>query len=137
MPTLTRWMIRASLLWLAAGVLLQLALSLRWPSPPWLSALSPFAIHIFTLGWLTQLIFGMVYWMFPKASLERPRGSPSLGWIAFVGLNAGLVLRGFGEAGLVPAPSGTWGWALPLAATLHWIAGMAFIANTWGRVRER
>ncbi|MFT3895417.1 MAG: hypothetical protein QM730_27650 [Anaerolineales bacterium] len=29
------------------------------------------------------------------------------------------------------------GWALVTAALLQWLSGVAFVANTWKRVREK
>jgi len=30
------------------------------------NGLFPVYIHLLVFGWLTQLIFGVIYWMFPK-----------------------------------------------------------------------
>src|SRR5512139_1773908 len=91
MPPLTRAFLRAGLLWLLAGlgVLLTLAARPADLSPFW----RPTAFHSLTVGWLTQMIFGVAHWMFPRASRERPRGEARLGWVAFAALNAGLTLR--------------------------------------------
>ncbi|MEW6566563.1 MAG: hypothetical protein AB1449_00055 [Chloroflexota bacterium] len=87
------------------------------------------------VGWVTQLILGVVFWMFPKESLERPRGRLWLGWATYGLLNLGLLLRVVGEP-LAARPSG-WGWMLVAAAVLQWLAGLAFVFNTWGRIKER
>jgi hypothetical protein len=83
------------------------------------------------------LIIGVVYWMFPKFSKERPRRSERLGWIAFGLLNAGLILRAIGEPLNTLHPQWRLGWTLALSAILQLLAGWAFIVNTWGRVKER
>lgn len=66
MPVLTRLFIKTSLLYLALALLVGLALAaqpiLRFDLP----GLFPVHIHLFTMGWLTLLLFGVVYWMFPK-----------------------------------------------------------------------
>jgi len=81
--------------------------------------------------------FGVVYWMFPKFSMEKPRGSERLGWATFWLLNAGLVLRAVGEPVVAFRPGSAAGWLVAASAILQMLAGWAFVANTWGRVKER
>ncbi len=138
MPTLTRWFIKTSLiqfvLALVLGVWLALGPSVSGPAYAWLF---PIYVHILVLGWLTQLIFGVGFWMFPKFSMERPHASPSLGWATYVLLNAGLLLRAVGEPMNALQPNSTWGWLLVLSAVLQWCAGMAFVLNSWGRIKVK
>ncbi len=74
MPALTRWLVKTSFIYLllaiGVGVLLALQSTVQWTV---IGGLFPVYIHLFVLGWLTELIFGVVYWMFPKYSNERPR----------------------------------------------------------------
>jgi hypothetical protein len=108
MPTLTRWFIRTSLLFfilaLVVGFWMALEHAARGASQDWLF---PIYLHLLVFGWLTQLIFGVAYWMFPKLTLNRPHGSPFFGWL------------------------------LVVSALLQWLAGLAFVVNSWGRVKER
>ena len=139
MPPLTRWFIKSSLLFLVLAGLaafLQAANSL-FSLAPLFSVIGPVYFHIFLVGWITQLIFGVVFWMFPKASMQKPRGSESLGWASFALLNMGLVLRIFSEPINSLSPSVGWGWLLVLSAVLQWLAGLTFVANTWQRVKEK
>jgi len=46
--------------------------------PPALGALQPLYFHLLMAGWVTQLIFGVVAWMFPQYSSEQPRGNERL-----------------------------------------------------------
>lgn len=142
MPTLTRWHLKASF----ACLLLSLSLwtlqasSGLWTPPELLRALAPPALHLFLVGWVAQAIFGVSYWMFPKASREDPRGSPILAWAAFGGLNLGLVLRLLSEPMLIrvepTSPGSTcWGVLLLSSGLLQLAAFAAWIANTWKRVR--
>jgi cbb3-type cytochrome oxidase subunit 1 len=139
MPVLTRWFIRAALAFFVLALLAGLALAANtvWSLPRFISALGPVYLHLFLVGWVTQLIFGVAYWMFPKHSLERPRGSERLAWTVFWLLNGGLLLRLLAEPlhALQPAPG--WGYALAVSALAQWAAGLLFVANTWGRVKER
>ena len=79
----------------------------------------------------------MVFWMFPKYSKERPRGSEPLGWATFILLNLGSIVRVVGEPAQTLHPSATWGWLLAISAVLQWLGGLGFVINTWGRVKEK
>jgi hypothetical protein len=47
-------------------------------------------------------------------------------------------VRSVGEPLRILQPQASlWAWSLVAAALLQWLAGMAFVANTWARVRER
>jgi hypothetical protein len=35
------------------------------------------------------------------------------------------------------SPAALWIWLLAASALLQWLAGVGFVANTWGRVKER
>lgn len=93
--------------------------------------------HLLTFGWLTQLIFGIALWMFPKYSPTTPRGPEWLGWSTFALLNTGLILRMIFEPWNGMAASPLTGWMLVIAALLQWLAGVTFVANTWKRVRVK
>jgi hypothetical protein len=138
MPAVTRWMLRSSLIWLAVGMTIQLAspFATSLPAPLVLAGLRVFEVHALTVGWLTQLVFAVVYWMFPKASLDRPRGNAALAWFTYLCLNVGLILRAVGEPLVALGWATTKAWALPLSAALQWLAVLAFVVNTWPRVKE-
>ncbi len=137
MPTLTRWFIRTSFLYLILGLLTGAFLAVQTTLGLVVSGLFPVYFHLLVLGWLTSLIFGVVFWMFPKYSIERPRRSEALGWFTFIFLNLGLILRALAEP-LTTLESGSfWKMILGLSALLQWLSGMAFVINSWGRVKER
>lgn len=136
MPTLTRWFIKSALLYLVAA-LLAAVLDVSFPRSTAITALRPVYLHLFVVGWITQMIFGVAYWMFPRYSRERPRGSAALGWGTYGMLNLGLLLRLAGEPVEVLRLEAELGWLLVGSATLQWVAGALFVANTWGRVKER
>lgn len=139
MPRLTRWFLKAGLVYLVAAAAVGGAMLLQRPLglPGWIALLRPVYLHLFMVGWVTQLIFGVVFWMFPKLSRELPRGSEKLGWLVFITLNAGLLLRSFAEPLATLQPQAGYGPLLVVAAVLQLTAGLAFVANTWGRVKER
>ncbi|MCC7130150.1 MAG: hypothetical protein B6D39_11580 [Anaerolineae bacterium UTCFX2] len=139
MPPLTRWFLKSSLLFFILSVLFGLLLAVQTPLklPASIVAFSPVYFHLFMVGWVAQLIFGVVFWMFPKYSKEKPRGSELLGWIVFGLLNVGLALRVIAEPAQALNPALVWSWLLAVSAVMQWLAGMIFVANTWGRVKER
>lgn len=131
MPLITRTFIKTAMIYfalaLSLGILLALGMS---------NGYFPVYIHLLVFGWLTQLIFGVIYWMFPKYSKELPRGHDVLSWIAYGTLNIGLILRAIAEP-LQSSTNNVFGALLVASAILQWLAGIAFIANTWQRVKEK
>lgn len=139
MPTLTRWFAKASLIYFVAALAVGVVLAARSvvALPAILAAMGPVFFHLFMVGWVTQLIFGVMYWMFPKRSQERPRGSEALAWGTFVFLNLGLILRAVAEPLNAVRGGGGWGTWLAASAVVQWLAGVGFVVNTWPRVKER
>jgi hypothetical protein len=136
MPLLTRTFLKTALIYLVAALLAGTVLAARnvWLLPPIVAAFSPVYFHLLMVGWVTQLIFGVVFWMFPKYSKEQPRGSEALGWATYFLLNGGLLLRVAGEPMNALQPGTAWGWLLVVSAGLQWLAGLCFVLNSWGRV---
>ena len=132
MPTLTRAFIKTSLVYFVLALLLGIGLSLRVSN-----SLFPVYIHLLVFGWLAQLIFGVVYWMFPKYSTQLARGRESLGWVTYALLNIGLILRAIAEPLQASQAGSLPGALLVLSAVLQWLSGVAFVANTWQRVKEK
>jgi len=139
MPPLTRYFIKTALIYLATALLVGLALAARaaFDLPAEIAALSPVFFHLFMVGWVTQLIFGMLFWMLPKYSKELPRGNEKLAWAAYCLINVGLILRVIGEPLVALRPDLGVGWLLALSAILQLLGGWAFIGNAWPRVKER
>jgi hypothetical protein len=139
MPLLTRTFIKAGLLYFLAALAMGVIMAGQdfLHLPPAVQLLRPVYFHLFMVGWVTQLIIGVALWMFPKFSKEHPRGSEAVGWICFGTLNSGLLLRAVAEPLVVVQPQAGLGWLLALSALLQLVGGWAFIANTWGRVKER
>ncbi len=97
----------------------------------------PIYIHLLVFGWLTQLVFGVVFWMFPRYSTEKPRGSESLGWWTYLLLNVGLLLRAIAEPIQSVQPNPITGWGLVASAGMQLLAGLTFVINSWNRVRGK
>lgn len=137
MPLLTRLYIKTSLLYLAAGLLLGLLMAIQAAAGKAIPGLFPVYLHLVTVGWLSLLIFGVVFWMFPKFTQVKPRGSEVLAWATYLLMNAGLIIRAAGEPLMTIQPGGVWGWLLALSALLQWLGSLLFVANTWPRVKEK
>ncbi|MDT8306549.1 MAG: hypothetical protein RRC07_11490 [Anaerolineae bacterium] len=137
MPPLSRWFIKTALLYLVAtfvtGVLAVLDPPLQ--AIPGSGRLAIIYYHLFMLGWVSQLIFGVANWMFPVRSREAPRGNEQVGWASYGLLNGGLALLLIGEM-LRAASSGPAAlWLIVLAYLALLLAGLAFVLNTWGRIK--
>ncbi len=139
MPLLSRLFLRVSFIYLALGLLVGILLAGQtlWPVPAFVSALEPVYIHLLTVGWLTFLIFGVAYWMFPKYSLERPHGNDLINWTAFFLLNIGLILRIVAEPSLGQGASVALSTLLVISAFFQWLGGILFIINLWKRVKVK
>jgi len=120
------------MVYLSLALLLGVFMVIRAPAGTF-----PVYIHLLVFGWLTQLIFGVVFWMFPKHSKETPRGHEALGWITYAALNAGLVVRAVAEPWHAAQTSQWSGWLLVFSAILQWLSGLTFVVNTWPRVKEK
>ncbi|MBI5564336.1 MAG: hypothetical protein HY870_05545 [Chloroflexi bacterium] len=143
MPRLTRYFIKTALVYLIASLLIgalvvaRAAFDLPSELATALAALTPVYFHLFMAGWVTQLIFGMLFWMLPRRSKEQPRGDKRLAWIAFITINGGLLMRAIGEPLVSLQPNLGAGWLLAVSAVLQLIGGWAFIGNAWPRVQVR
>jgi len=139
MPLLSRLFLKTSFIYLAVGLILGILLAGQavWNLPGFVSALDPVYIHLLTVGWLTLLIFGVAYWMFPKYSMERPHGNDQISWAAYFLLNIGLILRVVTEP-LIAQNFNSFlaGW-LVISALFQWLGGILFIANLWKRVKVK
>lgn len=139
MPTLTRIFVKVSLLYLVLALAVGAMLSLGGDG--WLALLAahlrPVYYHLFMVGWVTQLIFGIAYWMLPKHSQDQPRGNEPTAWAVFWLLNAGLLLRAISEPLYGSEGEPFWGWALAMSAVLQWLAGVLFVIIAWPRLRRR
>lgn len=132
MPLLTRTLIKTAMVYFSIALLLGILMAVRAST-----GMFPVYIHFLVFGWLTQLIFGVIYWMFPKYSKQTPRGHESLGWITYGALNLGLVLRAIAEPIHAVQATQLSGLVLVLSAILQWLSGLTFVANTWARVKEK
>ncbi len=137
MPFLTRLFVKTALAYFIAALIAGVLVAARpvLGLPLLVAGLSPVYFHLLMVGWVTQLILGVAHWMFPKYSREEPRGYDWLTWTIYGLLNSGLLLRVIAEPARTVSDGPVWGWLLALSALLQWLAGMAFVANLWPRVK--
>jgi hypothetical protein len=139
MPLLTRWYIKSALVYLVAALLLAIVLALPHAInlPSFIRYMNPAYFHLFLVGWVTQMIFGVIYWMFPIITRARPRGNEKTGWVSYTFLNVGLLLRVIGEPLISTFPEVGYGWLLAVSALLQWLAAVFFVYLAWPRVKEK
>jgi hypothetical protein len=129
MPSLSQWMIRASLLYLGVGFTLGalILFDKGVPYEPDVWRFLPLHIEMLILGWMVQLAMGVAYWILPRFGTQR-RKIPfaSLG---FMTLNLGILLVGIG----------TWQQSWIDLAIVGRIAELgaatAFVVHAWPRVK--
>ena len=140
MPAISRLLIRTGAVYLAVGMACGVLAALPGDlvGPTLRRGVSVVSVHLLAVGWITQLIFGVALWMFPRPG--RPRSLPDrpLDRGAWALLNVGLVSRLVVEPGwTVPSGVTAWRWVLLLSALAQWAAVLYFAARLWRRVRSR
>lgn len=139
MPPLTRWFIKTGFIHLMAALIVGVAqvAPAAVPALPALRGFGPVYFHLFLVGWVTQMIFGVIYWMFPIETKARPRGRLWMGWLSYGLLNGGLWLR----VAIEPLPSEVlgqgWGWLLLVSAVAQWLGITLFTLLAWPRIKDR
>jgi hypothetical protein len=106
-------------------------------------------IQVLVVGWLTQLILGVAWWLFPPLAAglrsdaplpirrgQSQRGNERLFWVTFVLLNIGILLRAVGEPLYGWTGLGLFGILAGVSGVFLLLAAIAFVANMWSRVRE-
>ena len=95
MPTPSRWMIKASMLYMLAGFIIGALILISKVYPEYSSVWSLLSIHIEVsiFGWVIQLTMGTAYWILPRYLKTKSRGNPKLA-LAMVGmLNLGIIIN--------------------------------------------
>lgn len=127
------------MLYLVVGALAGVAhwFNAQFGGSAFLAALNPTYLHLIVVGWITQFIFAIAYWMLPVFNKVNPRGNPHMAKAVFITLNAGIMLRAIFEPWRQLAPDPLNGAALLLSSILQAAAACLFVWLMWGRVRER
>jgi hypothetical protein len=94
MPVLSRWMVKASLLYLLAGF--TLGSLILWnkglPFYPAVWRFLPAHIEFLLIGWCLQLAMGVAFWILPRFITGARYGDEPLFWLSFGLLNVGIWL---------------------------------------------
>lgn len=130
MPRLSVWFVRASLIYLATGLLFGALIladkGIFYSALIW--NLFPLHMEFLLVGWLVQLALGVAFWIIPRFSRESPRGPVGLVWLSFALLNAGILITALQF------------W-IPVAVLIGRIAevggGIFFVAGSWRRIKPQ
>ena len=141
MDRLSIIMVRGSLIWLMAGIVIgSLMLIDRAIPGAWRLWMAPSHGHILFVGWFLQFVLGIAYWLLPrKRSAELPLGyRENIALAGAVALNIGLLCRVLSE------PFERTGRAnmltlslLIVSSVLQVVAVALFISQLWPRVYGR
>ena len=93
-------------------------------------------VHLLLVGFLLMLVFGVAYWLFPRAGRGQPIGPyPNLVGFAYVLLTAGTLIRAITEYFDLQLTAPAWAY-VRLGASTAQVAGIVIgIWALWGRVR--
>lgn len=130
MPRFTFWTVRLALIYLflgfTSGALLLANKGI--PFAAWIWRLLPLHVEFLIFGFISQLVIGIAYWIYPRFSGGR-RGNENLYWTAVFLLNLGLWLVGC--SGFIIQAR----WFMWAGRTLEGLAAVLFASNSWVRIR--
>lgn len=136
MPKVTRWFIKAGIIYFVVGIFL--ALFAEIPTVQTGPLLLPVYWHMLVMGWITQLIMGVSIWMFPRKHRDKKKRESILTWSAFWLLNSGLVLR-FTTEPILPlfSENSAISIIVVISAVLQVLAIIVYILEIWPRLQPR
>lgn len=136
MPNVTRWFIKAGMLYFLLGVILAFISELPLLNTG--ALLLPVYWHMLVIGWLTQIIMGVSIWMFPRKWRDKKKRESVLCLLTFWLLNAGLILRFFAEP-FIPFFRDYLAiqFVIIISALFQVAAISTYIAEIWPRVQPR
>jgi hypothetical protein len=129
-PDLTRWAVRAALLYLALGFTFGglLLANKGIPFAPAVWRLRSAHIEFLLIGWTAQLALAVAHWIIPRFR-GGDFGRRGLAQLSFLLLNGGVLLVGLGPLLGAPAAATLAGRLLEVAAVL------SFAVYIWPRIR--
>lgn len=134
MPRLARLFIKTGLIYFLAALILALASEVKWLQFP---GLVPLFWHLLMVGWITQIIFGVSMWMFPGRTREEGFRAQKWGWLTFLMLNAGLLLRTLAEPVNYLSQHPVWNVLIVLSAITQAGAALTYIIEIWPRIQSK
>lgn len=134
MPTISRTFIKAGMTFFVLALIAGLGIEIDSISFP---ALIPLFWHMLMVGWITQIIMGVSIWMFPGRNREEGFYNQKWGWLTFIFLNTGLVLRLAAEPALNYSDAQIWSILIVGSAVLQVLAGMTYLTEMWPRIMSK
>jgi len=149
MPTTTRVFVKVSILHLVINTTLGTILFIhRWlPLGVGVPALRSSHIPLMIVGWLTQFIMGVGWWLFPPLAAHQRaseggrrrgqelRGSEALFWTTFAALNAGVLLRALFDPLYVWTQVDAFRALAGISGIFLALAAVTFVVNVWQRIQ--
>lgn len=107
--------------------------------PSFFLVITPVYFHFYMVGWITQLIFGVAWWMFPIISIDRknPKGNDNAAWLLYILINTGLIIRSIAEPYHVLSTNSIWAVLLVISAIIQLLGGILFAVILWVRVKPK
>lgn len=131
MPLIARLFIKSGFIFFALALLTGVFSEAELLSS---AALTPLFWHMLTVGWITQIIIGVSLWMFPGRPKTDDIKANATGWITWITLNTGLILRFLTEPFIYSVSSGWISHILVFSAVLQLIAALVYVYEMWFRV---
>lgn len=133
MPTPSRWMIKASLLYMLAGFSIGALILISKVYPSMSSMWSLLAVHIEVsiFGWIIQLTMGTAYWILPRYLKTKSRGNSKLAMLMVALLNVGILINIASYLDVVGSAATILGRLLEVGAvvlfiSLHWNRAVSY-----------
>jgi hypothetical protein len=134
MPRIARVFIKTGLIYFLASLLLGLAAEFNWLQFP---GMVPLFWHLLMVGWITQIIFGVSMWMFPGRTREEGFKAQLWGWLTYIFLNGGLLLRVIAEPATYLTTGSAWSALIVMSAISQVIAAITYITELWPRIQSK
>lgn len=134
MPRIARVFIKTGLIYFLASLLLGLAAEFNWLHFP---GMVPLFWHLLMVGWITQIIFGVSMWMFPGRTREEGFKAQLWGWLTYIFLNVGLLLRVVAEPAIYIVMGTTWRVLIVISAVSQVVAALTYIIELWPRIQSK
>lgn len=134
MPRIARVFIKTGLVYFLASLLLGLAAEFDWLQFP---GIVPLFWHMLMVGWITQIIFGVSMWMFPGRTREEGFKAQFWGWLTYIFLNIGLILRLIAEPVTYLAIGSLWKVMIVVSAVSQVLAALTYTIELWPRIQSK
>ncbi len=134
MPRITRVFIKTGLICFLLSLLLGVALEIEFLNTP---PLAPLFWHLLMVGWITQIIFGISLWMFPGRTRDEGFAAQKWGWLTYLFLNTGLLLRIIAEPWVNSSEAFIWDILIVVSATTQVLAAISYAIEMWPRIQSK